>query len=373
MKRNYSKMTAMIFIVCFSFVAKAQIDDVTQVLKGGIADANTLLKAYLQPLGEGTSLGLSNGWYNTAKPHKILGFDITFTGGVASVPTDKQIFDVSKLSLTTLSAGARPIGPTFLGKKGDGAQVVLSKTVEKPGGGTETASQTIDMPGGTGLTKAPLLMVQAGVGLPFGTELMIRYCPTINIGDLGKLGLWGIGIKHDIKQWIPVISSVPFWSMSGMVGYTSQKISSKEGRYLAPDPNQYYTDNVDMTIYDGQSVEFSANAFTANLLVSTDIPIFNVYGGVGIVKPTANIKLKGVYPLPGTPTPQQVASSYPTVKFGVENSNADPVNAEFDDLKTKFRANIGARLKFFLFTFHGDIAVCGGYTLYSGGFGINFR
>ena len=36
----------------------------------------------------------------------------------------------------------------------------------------------------------------------YGTELMLRFFPTIKISDVST-GLWGVGLKHDISQWIP--------------------------------------------------------------------------------------------------------------------------------------------------------------------------
>jgi hypothetical protein len=48
---------------------------VVEFLKGGKADANKLIEAYLQPYAFALGDGLNNGWYNTAKTHHLLGFD----------------------------------------------------------------------------------------------------------------------------------------------------------------------------------------------------------------------------------------------------------------------------------------------------------
>ena len=47
----------------------------------------TLLESYFSPLLVFGS-GLNNGWYNTLKPHKPLGFDITFTLNTVNIPEE---------------------------------------------------------------------------------------------------------------------------------------------------------------------------------------------------------------------------------------------------------------------------------------------
>ena len=46
-------------------------DDITQGEK--------LIEAYFTPMAESFGSGLNSGWYNTAKPHSLGGFDLTFT------------------------------------------------------------------------------------------------------------------------------------------------------------------------------------------------------------------------------------------------------------------------------------------------------
>ena len=58
-------------LVFFSFSLKSQ------VLVDNINDAKSFLQAYLKPLGNGLGAITNNGWYNTARPHKLLGFDAT--------------------------------------------------------------------------------------------------------------------------------------------------------------------------------------------------------------------------------------------------------------------------------------------------------
>ncbi|HOT15779.1 MAG TPA: hypothetical protein PK252_13555, partial [Bacteroidales bacterium] len=222
----------------------------------------------------------------------------------------------------------------------------------------------------------PMAQIQAGIGLPFGNEIIVRFMPTIKLNASSfnlKLGSWGVGVKHDIKQWIPVAKEVPFWGLSALVSYTSFKATSS-GVLLTPDESMYYADQLNKIDCSGQGVELNASAMMFGIQASSDIPIINVYGGIGLVSASSNIKLTGNYPIPVHPTPQE-AINRGSSKFLVNTDPKvykDPIDMKFSS-KTAFRANIGLRLKLALLTIHGDISVCDSYTLYSAGLGISFR
>jgi len=62
------------------------------------------------------------------------------------------------------------------------------------------------MPNGGNLTAIPMLIPQVLVGLPAGNELMLRIFPKVKISeDIGDLSFWGIGVKHSISQYIPLV------------------------------------------------------------------------------------------------------------------------------------------------------------------------
>lgn len=370
MKKSYLKISlALLLSIFLRYSATAQMDNVTQILNGGLGDANKLMNAYMEPYGKGFALGLANGWYNTAKPHKLLGFDLTITGGVGMVPSDLKTYDISKIGLTTLTFGANTEAPTIAGEETNGPDVYLKM---QDNASSISYTDTISLPQGTGFGYVPSAMAQLGLGLPFGTELDVRFLPSVKLGKTGKIGLWGLGIKHDIKQWIPVIKEIPFWSMSALVAYTSFKTSTS-GTLLKPSADQYYLDGVDMNNYNGQGVELTASAFTAGIIASTDIPIINVYGGLGFTSASSKLKLTGIYPLPTLPTPAQVINSGdPLHPKSAVLDKKDPIDLDFDSNMT-YKANIGLRLKLLLFTFHADATLTGGYTFYTGGFGISFR
>ena len=68
-------------------------------------------------------------------------------------------------------------------------------------------------------------MVNAGIGLIKKTELDIRYLPNYNfsLGFIGKgsVNLWGIGLKHDLMQYIPIVGNTIPLDLSFQFGHTS--------------------------------------------------------------------------------------------------------------------------------------------------------
>ena len=65
-----------IYIFLFSCFLFSSIK--SQILTQDMNEANKLIEAYFSPLAESYGTGLNSGWYNTAKPHKLFGFDLTF-------------------------------------------------------------------------------------------------------------------------------------------------------------------------------------------------------------------------------------------------------------------------------------------------------
>jgi hypothetical protein len=67
--KKYLLIITTVFAFCIN--TKAQ-DGIENILFADISDANKLTLEYLRPASEGFIYGMSNGWYHTAKVHKIL-------------------------------------------------------------------------------------------------------------------------------------------------------------------------------------------------------------------------------------------------------------------------------------------------------------
>jgi len=285
-----------ILLVCTAILMS--YSSFSQITLSNTEDANEFLQAYLSPLGGSLGAGLNNGWYNTAKPHKLGGFDLTFTLNTVLVPKGKQSFNPDELSnFSSVDAST----PTILGS-GDGATITYN--------GIE-----FTMPEqGTALKALPIPMLGIGIGLIKKSELDIRYIPTYkyNAGFAGKgsIGLWGVGLKHDILQWIPVVGDAIPMSLSLQAGHTNLNTQFEiESQGVA------------------QEVELDVKATTINLIASKKLLMFTGYAGIGYNTSTTTFNGKTNF------------------KLGVGENALDfdvPLEMKFE-AQNEFRANIGFR------------------------------
>ncbi|PLX12891.1 MAG: hypothetical protein C0597_12460, partial [Marinilabiliales bacterium] len=202
----------------------AQFEQLGQVLATGEDDATKIFEAYLSPYANGMGAALSTGWYNTAKPHKLGGFDVTVSFNLAMIPSSDQSYDASDLELGDPANGLNVdvIGensPTAAGKKNAGQQLIYNQDIL----GVDVPIASFNLPKGTGFAYTPMPMLQVGVGLMKESELNFRYSPDIEWGNGSKIGLWGVGIKHGIKQWIPALNKLPLFDLTLQGGYTKMK------------------------------------------------------------------------------------------------------------------------------------------------------
>lgn len=353
MLRKYALVAAISVSVC----VVAQTDGLGKFVSGGVQDAATLYTAYLTPYFNAMGAGLSGGWYNTAKPHKPLGFDLTLTTSVGIVPAADRSFDINALMLNQLSpdgAGSNTT-PTVAGKNESGANLVYQ---------TELGDlPAFAMPKGTGNPYVPVPMLQLGLGIYKGTEVMGRFMPTLKTAGFST-NLWGVGLKHNIDQWIPVIKRVPVFNFSVMGGYTVLHSDAE----VSVTPNDVGAeDQTGGASWDNQTVEMEIRNFTANLLLSFNFPVVCLYGGAGISSTTSSLRALGNYPVPvynGSDMEMVVAS--PTV---------NPIDISIkhnDGNATKPRYNAGIRFKMAVITLHVDYTYAY-YNVITAGLGVSIR
>jgi hypothetical protein len=358
MKRYSSILTVtLLFSIVFCSKSNAQAREFGNFVSAGPQDAELLLKAYLSPWLNAFGGSLTGGWYNTAKAHKLGGFDITLSFNTAFVPSRYKTFDVDALGLQSLvrAPGTDPVSPTVAGNSDPGPQMQYDFE--------DFQQDAFNLPQGTGIPYMASPIVQAGVGLWKGTEIMGRFFPRIHY-KRAYLGMWGVGLKHDIKQWIPGLKDVPVLNISLMGGYT--RLNSGVELDVTPESVGLaeYNDT-DSTTWDNQDMVLRTSSFTVNLLMSADLPIVTFYGGIGFANTKTSLKLEGNYPM------------ISGVEGGVPNvvAVADPVDFEVknqDGGVTKPRLNLGMRLKFGVFTMQFDY-VRANYNIATFGLGISFR
>jgi hypothetical protein len=279
--------------------------------------------------------GLNQGWYNTAQSHKLFGFDLTVTGSAIYFPTSELTYKVENSKLTGLQVNVPPAtntsvnAPTIFGSGNAPVYQLIDPTTKIPIPGATTTG-----PEGQNLSFVPVPMVQLGLGLPKGTDLKFRFTPESKFGDATG-SLFGIGLMHDIKQWIPGISKLPF-DLSVFGGYTQLKMS------IGVDPS-----------LPNNKANLNSTATTIQALISKKLAIVTFYGGLGYNFSTTTMDMKGTY-VTGPITPPLI----------------DPINISASQSGPRITA--GIRLKLLIFALHADYTIQK-YDALTVGFGLNIR
>lgn len=343
--KNLSRFFAIAILVASSFQSRAQVDFAT-FLEAGVSDATTIMENYLEPAFLGFGFGINSGWYNTAKPHKLFGFDITPTVSLAMVPTDAEFFTFNASDYSNISlVGTDDQLPTLFGPNLPASQLPLlrytnggnSIDVSTPTGLGVTESE--DIPGA--INAVPSGMVQVGIGLMKNTDLKIRIIPTIESEGEYEFSMFGLGVMHDLKQWVPGLKQLPL-DVSGFVGWNRMSTVIVIDDFNTEDTS------------DDQTAEFATSSFTLQGLVSKQFSILTVFGGVGIATTKTGFDLKG---------------DYDDLDEGIDLPT-DPIS--FDYTSAGPRINLGVRLKLLILTLHADYALQKYNTLTIGA-GISIR
>jgi Family of unknown function (DUF6588) len=220
-----------IFLIMASFLnIKAQ--SLEQTLSNLSSDA---ADAYVSPLVSAFGSNLNSGWVQKVPEAQVFGIDInlkfvgmgsffsdqskTFSKAglfrfnseqVDRILTASNIYPYTqtgqsiKTEILSRDWNVNISGPTIVGDKKD------KLYVEFPGANIQGQQVGVykDSLGGIGgylnnLPIFPSAAVQLTLGTVYGTALSIRYLPSINIQDIGKLSFFGIGALNNINIWLP--------------------------------------------------------------------------------------------------------------------------------------------------------------------------
>ena len=279
----------------------------SQVQIENINDAQAFLQEYLNPLGNGLGAITNNGWYNSAKPHKVLGFDATFTLSVLNVSDEKKSFDPNSISNFSSSETSTP---TILGS-GDGAIVQYDEEEFKLPN-QKTSFSTLILPN-----------FNFGLGILKKTELNGRFIPNYkyNLGFFGKgeIGMWGVGFKHDLLQWVPIIGNAIPISLSLQAGHTQL--------------------NSELSILD-QEVNIDVQATNLNIILSRKILMLTGYTSFGYNFSTTTFSAG-----------ENINDSE---NFNLNELEIDlPIEMKFEN-NNEFRANVGLRFNLAVVTINAN-------------------
>ncbi len=337
-----------------------------EFIYGGVEDAEVLLQEYLRPYANILGSDLNAGWYNTARPHELGGLDITATVSWARSPASALTYDLGTLMLNgTVEPNPTAIAPTITGKQESRPGLSYSQMIDVGGGNMqEVIYSNVTVPDGAGYDYFPLPMAQLTVGLPFGTDVSARFIPMIGYKDYGEIGLWGVGAKHSISQWLPFLKELEFLDISAQGGYT--KVSSSVHVLVEPQ-DLVEVDNYPDYNWDDQFLTLKVEGWTLNLIASQTLSVFTFYQGIGYASSMVHLLMEGHYPV-STLILDESSTDFGKVSYEILENPIDLNYKNFNNL----RVNVGARLKLGVLTLHYDFT----YTLYatqSVGIGISFR
>jgi len=383
MKKIIVSLTIVACVTGYVSEIKAQ-NDISNIFKAGVTDLNKVANGYLTPVGNCFSAGLGSNWYNTAEVHKPFGFDLTVGVGVVQAPVEDQLFSLVGLTNLRPTIAGTTQAPTLVGT-GKGVELNLMQPKTLGGGvanplwnnGTGKIS-SFTTPGGLS-QYIPTASVQLTLGLPLINDVSVRYVPKVSQSGF-ELSMWGVGIKHNFKQWIPGVKLLPF-DASILVAYNKfdVKYAFPTSAQITPDMlvGSDFAHEQSTADYSNQAMSISANALTANVLISKKLAFITPYLGFGVTKTTFDLSMTGNYPalgdlktqvINGVTGPALSADGKPIMQIA---NLTDPIKISSSEVMPN--ATVGLRLKlFWILTLSGQYTFQK-YSVASVGVGLNIR
>ena len=293
------KKTISIFIIILFTAGAGYSQSLEETLSHLSSDAAT---AYVEPIISAFGSNMNSGWVSGVPSASILGLNLKLRVIVAGTffPEDKRTFNTTGMFHYTSEQADQilqasqiyPADPNYNNIKNEilsrywevdisGPTITGSdqEFVEVTFRGAEVQGETIGeftnvLTGVKGfLNDIPLLptpTLQLDIGNVIGTGISIRYFPGINIEDLGKISLWGMGFIHNPGFWLqnplPVDLGIGFFYQNLDVGNVFQNRSYQFGAFISKTLGAIIT----FTPYAGLTYE-SSNT-TLNYTFTFDTP-----------------------------------------------------------------------------------------------------
>jgi hypothetical protein len=352
MKKLYPLIT-LVILTTAAFKANAQSsnDGISSLFKGGPDDVNKLINAYANPLFKGFGNSLNGGWTNTAKTQKFLRFAIRVSASASIVPDADKTFDINSLGLANIKPTGSSIAPTFGGDKN------LSTGITYTDPSNPLAKYSTTLP--KGVTQyVPAPQVQLTIGLVKHTDLTVRFIPTTKItDDVGSVGMFGFGLKHDIIQDFAKKGTEKPFDLAIAVGYTRLNYSK---------PLSVKPDNTNVsgsTDFSNQRLEGHFSGVNASVILSKKLLFFTPFVSVGYLKSSTDVGLKGNFPFVtgATVVGQPTYTTY-----------ADPISISGSSSSVSgARADVGFQMSLFFLKIYGSYSFAE-YKSANVGIGLGF-
>ena len=295
-------MTTLAALLLFIVPKGKAQDEMTIFINESVEDAENVMTAYGSPLLRSLGTNFNTGWLNTADVKSFGQFDIRLVTTASFAPEKDKTFAPADYGLdneeTSHIFTDEPVLPTIFGEMQD-AQVTVK--AQGPNDSELKVVGTYTIPtlqvGG-----APMIMPQVGFGFVKGTEIMIRGLPPVELPTYEELdnlttSYFSIGLKHDIKQWIPGIKSLPFsWSVYG--AWSSAELYY-DGPFIVPEDMKdevNFAEGSQRENYNNQRMTFDSKGVVFGTMVSKKLPVITLFGGFEYNTSTTSMLLEGAYP-----------------------------------------------------------------------------
>jgi len=372
MKKVLLFLTLGLFV--FSNLSAQSLEETIEDLSGKAAEG------YVGPIVSAFGTNLNGGWFHKAPKSKFLNVDIelgiVFMG--TTFPDEAKTFDITgnfrftQEQATTMTQdfydpnfpelqnalieaimnqdfevginGPTIVGPNFDELTGDNQIEVTFPgediTVEyiDPNSGitiTETVTvQSTSIPLGIGglledMPMLPLMTPQLSVGTVYGTKLIVRYLPPMDLGEeLGEFNYSGFGIQHNPKAWvflpIPVDICASFFTQKMVLG---------------------------------NYIKASATAFGINVSKQFGFRMLNITPYAGLLMENSKMEFSYEYVIGENPVTGQPMDPQ-EIKFEIEGENSG-------------RLTLGTSFRLGVFNINADYNI-GAYNSITAGFGLGF-
>lgn len=289
-------MTFFIFCLFLSMPLFSQVED-----RFGFLNEENVV-GYTKPFATTLGTAFNSGGYHSASVSSLFGFSLSFRGMYIMVPDDQLKFSPS---LPNGYTGSIPTA-TIFGNKGGAYSGPDGYKVYPPG---------------INESSIPVAYPQIA-GSFMGTELMIRYLPSIDLGET-SIGFFGAGLKHSISQYIPLFPV----DMAVQIMYSNFSLKN---------------------IIDANNLAFNAHA-------SKTFGVFTPYFGLQYESTSFELK----YTVRGDPNSTNPA---------LQNDREATVDIDGDN---SFRATVGGALKLAIIVLNADVSLSS-QTVFSGGLTFEF-
>ena len=327
------KYFVIILITTFS-VNYAQFEDIF----ASDSDAEKFVTNYTQPIFRGLMYATNSAWVTSARPIKPFHFELNISASGAFVPQNFETFkfDPADYQYLRIESGTDDI-PTVMG----GESQTRLKIVIPDNTNNEIKLLEFNSPNGIKnklpVNVVPAPAVQISMGLPLGSEINLRYAPTLTDDNGGFFQLLGIGVKHSISQYFPTSKDENdnkkkrHFNLAAHAAY--QHVSAGYD-----DPNSDKAIHIDISTISLQGV------------ASFDYKLISLYGSVGYTKGFTTMDVLGTY----------------NYTYDVQDNNGNHIRTETvsitDPLKLDYdvngmKAKAGFKLKLAFFQIFADYTI----------------